>query len=145
MAEKYRLGTGRKFINLMIKLGLVYGVGQKNARILSVRGRRSGKLYSTPVLLVLRDESEWLVAPYGATAWVKNLRVSRKATLRRGKRVREITVEELRPADAAPVMRQYLESVAVTRKFWDVTSESSDEAFMAEAASHPVFFIRDTQ
>ena len=143
MAETYHLGNGRKFVNLLVKLGLVYGFGQKNSRLLSVRGRRSGKLYSTPVILMVRDESEWLVAPYGATAWVKNLRVSRRGSLRKGKRVREISVEELPAADAGPVIRQYVELVPITRKFWNVTPDSSDEAFVAEVATHPVFLIRD--
>lgn len=142
MAETYHLGRGRKAVNTLVKLGLVLGVGGKNMRLLTVKGRKTGKLHSTPVTLVVDGEKRWLVAPYGPRDWVKNLRATKFATLQHGKTVDTIEVRELSPSEAVPVMRAYVTKVKVTRKFWDVTPDSPDEAFLAEAPKHPVFLIK---
>lgn len=142
MAEKYQLSRGRKAINAMVKFGLVLGIGGKHTRLLTVKGRKTGKLYSTPVTLVVDGDKQWLVAPYGEREWVKNLRASGYATLQHGRTAQAIEVRELPPAEAAPVIKAYVTKVKITRKYWDVTPDSPDEAFIAEAASHPVFLIR---
>ena len=43
------------------------------------------------------------------------------------------------PADAAPILRDYLRAAAVTRPFFDVTASSPLADFEAEAPRHPVF------
>ena len=42
-----------------------------------------------------------------------------------------------------PVLRRYYELGRVTRPFFDVSLESSDEAWLAEAPRHPVFRLLD--
>jgi hypothetical protein len=96
---------------------------------------------STPVTLVVEDGAHWIVAPYGERQWVKNLRVAKTGTLRRGRRTEPISVTEVTLEDAVPVMRAYVERVPVTRKFWAVGPDSSDDAYLAEAANHPVFSV----
>ena len=49
----------------------------------------------------------WLVAPYGDRNWVKNARAAGWVELRRGRRRERLAVEELAPADAVPVLREY--------------------------------------
>jgi methylthioribose-1-phosphate isomerase len=44
--------------------------------------------------------------------------------------------------DAAPVLKQYVTDVPITRPFFDVTPEAPVEAFIAEAHRHPVFWVR---
>ncbi|WP_432994328.1 hypothetical protein [Dactylosporangium sp. CA-233914] len=46
---------------------------------------------------------------------------------------------EIPAGERVPVLRQYLRQVPVTRRCFDVTAESSDDAWAAEAARHPVF------
>lgn len=46
---------------------------------------------------------------------------------------------ELDPEESVAVLRQYLREVPVTRAYFDVTLDSADEEFAAEAAGHPVF------
>jgi deazaflavin-dependent oxidoreductase (nitroreductase family) len=141
MAATYRLSPQRRAINVIVRAGLALGLGEKNTRMLTVAGRKSGKPFSTPVTLVVEGGHEWIVAPYGERQWVKNLRVAGKATLSRGRKSREVTVRELAPEAAAPVIRRYVERVTVTKKYWNVTAGDSDEAMIAEAAHHPVFLI----
>ena len=55
------------------------GWGMKGARVLSVRGRRTGEWHSTPVNPLSFSGQRFLVAPRGETHWVRNIRVSREA------------------------------------------------------------------
>ncbi|MGH3132883.1 MAG: nitroreductase family deazaflavin-dependent oxidoreductase, partial [Gaiellaceae bacterium] len=101
-----------------------------------------GRLWSTPVSIVREGDARWLVAPYGHRNWVKNARVSGSVELRRGRRRERLAVEELPPAEAVPVLRRYYELGRVTRPFFDVDLDSSDEDWLAAAPRHPVFRIR---
>jgi hypothetical protein len=72
---------------------------------------------------------------------VKNARAAGRVTLRRGIHEETVEVEEVGAEEAAPVLRAYLWENGITRKFFDVTVESSDEDVVREAARHPVFRI----
>lgn len=91
----------------------------------------------------MRDGGDrYLVAPYGDRNWVRNARAAGWVELRRGRRRERLTVEELAPAEAVPVLRRYYELGRVTRPFFDVTLESSADEWLAEAPRHPVFRLR---
>jgi len=141
MAATYTLGFGRRLINVLVRGGLALGLGEKNTRMLTVAGRKSGKPYSTPVTLVVEDGTEWIVAPYGERQWVKNLRAAGRATLSRGRKRREVTVRELTPEEAIPVIRRYIERVPITAKFWDAKADAPEPEILAEASRHPVFLV----
>jgi hypothetical protein len=49
------------------------------------------------------------------------------------------TATTVGPADAIPVLREYMRQVRVTAPYFDATPDSSDEAVAAEVARHPVF------
>lgn len=105
-----------------------------------MRGRRSGRTYSTPVILVENGE-RWLVAPYGEVSWVRNARVAGQATLSRGRRREEIKLSEVGPQESAPVLREYLRRARAVRSVFDSSPDSPLEAFVAEAGRHPVFRV----
>jgi len=86
----------------------------------------------------MRDE-RWLVAPYGDRNWVKNARAAGRVELRRGRRRERLGVEELAPAQAVPVLREYYRRGRVTRPFFAVTLDSSPDEWLADAPHHPVF------
>jgi deazaflavin-dependent oxidoreductase (nitroreductase family) len=141
MAATYRLSGWRRLLNSVVKILLRVGLGLRHTYLLTVRGRRSGKLYSTPVMLVEDGTHRWLVAPYGAVAWVRNARAAGQVTLSRGRRSETVALVELGPAAAAPVLKQYVTEVPITRPFFDATPDAPFEAFVAEAPRHPVFRI----
>jgi deazaflavin-dependent oxidoreductase (nitroreductase family) len=141
MARAYRLGPWRRAVNVLIRTLLFIGLGPPHTYLLTLRGRRSGRVYSTPVTLVEERGLRWLVAPYGEVAWVRNARVAREVTLRRGRRVDTVVVFELPPEEAASVLKRYLTEVPITRPYFDVTPASDLAAFTAEAPRHPVFRI----
>ena len=54
------------------------GIGPAHMRLLEVRGRKSGKLYSLPVDLLSDGGRLYLVAPRGYTEWVATRRSPEK-------------------------------------------------------------------
>jgi deazaflavin-dependent oxidoreductase (nitroreductase family) len=109
--------------------------------ILTVRGRKSGRPRSTPVLLVIDGERRWLVAPYGEREWVKNARAAGEVELTRARRTTRHTIQELAPEEAAPVLREYLRTTPIVKRFFDVTPDAPLEEFAVEAGRHPVFRV----
>jgi hypothetical protein len=139
VAKTYRLGLWRRLVNEAVKGLLRVGLGPRHTYLLTVRGRRTDRLHSTPVTLVEEGGQRWLVAPYEEVAWVRNARVSREVTLSRGRQRERLVLFDVEPVEAASVLKRYLIQVPITRPFFDVTRESSLDAFAAEAARHPVF------
>jgi deazaflavin-dependent oxidoreductase (nitroreductase family) len=117
------------------------GIGPRHFHLLSVPGRRTGRVYRTPVSVVERDGRRWLVAPYGEREWVKNARAAGVVELRRGPRMEQVRVKEVPPADRARILRAYLSQVPFTREFFDAEPGAPEVEFAAEAARHPVFAI----
>ena len=139
MAAKYRVGIARRLVNRVIRLLLRVGIGPPRTYLLTVRGKKTGRMYSTPVTLVERSGQRWLVAPYGDVAWVRNARAAGDVTLTRGRRAETVRLAELGPEDAAPILKQYITEIPITRPFFDVRPESPLADFAAEAPRHPVF------
>ncbi|HEX2089835.1 MAG TPA: nitroreductase/quinone reductase family protein [Actinomycetota bacterium] len=144
MARKYRVNRAERAINAMFRLLTRLGLGAKYRHILTVGGRKTGRPYSTPVDVMERDGRRFLVAPYGVVNWVRNARAAGEVILSRGGRTERVRVSELSPEASAPVLRQYISEVRVTRPYFDVTLESTDEEFAAEAPRHPVFEVQQS-
>jgi deazaflavin-dependent oxidoreductase (nitroreductase family) len=115
------------------------GLGADFRHVLTVRGRVSGKPYSTPVDAIEQDGRGWLVAPYGVTNWVRNARAAGEVELRRGDRIERMRVREASSDEAVPILRHYLEVVPVTRPYFDVGPDATEETLAAEVERHPVF------
>jgi deazaflavin-dependent oxidoreductase (nitroreductase family) len=142
MARTYRVNKAERAINAMFRLFTRLGLGAKYRYLLTVRGRKTGRLYSTPVDVMESGGHRFLVAPYGVVNWVRNARAAGEVSLSRGGRTERVRVSELSPEASAPVLRQYISEVRVTRPYFDVTLDSTDQAFAVEAPRHPVFEIQ---
>jgi deazaflavin-dependent oxidoreductase (nitroreductase family) len=138
VARTYRPTLLRKLGNVLMTAALKAGFGPMNTRLLTVKGRKSGREYTTPVNLVHRDDVWYLVAPYGEVSWVRNVRPAGEVTLRKGKHVDLRRIEELHSAEAAPVLADYYRQNAITRPFFDAAPEDGD-AWLRETGRHPVF------
>jgi deazaflavin-dependent oxidoreductase (nitroreductase family) len=146
MTKTFEMTIVSRLANLVVTILLRAGVKIGPTMLLTVRGRKSGKLYTTPVTPIEQDGHCWLVAPYGAVDWVRNLRAAGEATLTRGRHTEQITVRELGAEQAAPVLKQYLSlAAAMVGPYFDVSVASSLEAFAAEAPRHPVFQVLRTK
>jgi hypothetical protein len=92
---------------------------------------------------VLDGDRRWLVAPYGEREWVKNARAAGEVELTRARKTTRHAVEEVGPEEAAPVLREYLRTTPVVKRFFAVGRDDALEAFVAEAPRHPVFRVLD--
>jgi deazaflavin-dependent oxidoreductase (nitroreductase family) len=137
--KPYRLSPVRRAINALVRPLARVGLTGPRTHLLTVPGRTTGRLWSTPVSIVEEGGERWLVAPYGDRNWVKNARAAGFVELRRGRRRERLAVGELSPEEAVPVLRRYYELGWVTRPFFDVKLGSPEEEWLAEAPRHPVF------
>ena len=62
MAATYRLSAPRRFVNTIVTPLARLGLAGRHTYILTVRGRKTARSYSTPVRLIENGE-RWLVAP----------------------------------------------------------------------------------
>ncbi len=140
--KPYRRSYWRRALNAVVRPLARLGLAGPRTHLLTVPGRKTGQLWSTPVSIVERDGDRWLVAPYRDRNWVKNARAAGWVELRRGRRKERLAVEELSAEDAVPVLRRYYELSRVARPMFDVDSASSEPDWLAEATRRPVFRLR---
>ncbi len=137
--KPYRKRLWRRGLNALVRPLARLGLTGPRTHLLTVPGRSSGRLWSTPVSIVRQGDERWLVAPSGDRNWVQNARAAGWVELRRGRRRERLEVEELSADASVPVLRRYYELGRVTRPFFDVDLSSSSEEWLAEAPRHPVF------
>ena len=85
----YRLSPGRRAVNAVVRPLARLGLIGPRTHLLTAPGRMTGRLYSTPVSLVVLGAERFAVAPYGDRNWVKNARGAGWVELRRGLRSEE--------------------------------------------------------
>ena len=131
---------GTAALKAMLRLGIPMGP----LVLLTVRGRKSGKEYTTPVALVKQNDTRWLVAAFGEVNWVRNLRATNEAQLKHGYHTETVGVVELGKEEAAPVLKKFLHDfhiVPFIAPYFEATPKSPLADFEREASSHPVFQI----
>jgi deazaflavin-dependent oxidoreductase (nitroreductase family) len=130
--------------NRVVALFTRLGVSVWGSRILRVRGRKSGRQYTTPVNLLTVDGTRYLVAPRGHTQWVRNLRAAGGGELLLGRRVEPFQASEVPVEERRPILRAYLRrwKMEVGVFFGGVDADSPDADLDRIAPDHPVFVIR---
>ena len=128
-----------RFANQLAIFTMKIGLAPKFQYILSVRGRKSGRTYSTPVYVIEENAKRWLVSPYGEVAWAVNARAAGKVTLTQGAHSEVFSLVELGATDSAPILKKYLALAPITQGYFKARPDSPVEVFSAEAAAHPVF------
>lgn len=143
MAKTFRVTFALRASNKINGLLLCAGVKMGSMTLLTVRGRKSGQLHTTPVAVVEDQGQRYLIAPYGNVNWARNLRAAGEGTLRRGRRTEQIAAVELNAREAAPILKRSLAvAPSYTLAYYDVTPDSSLEEFEREAPRHAVFLLR---
>ena len=139
MARTYRLTPGTRLVSWVFAIMTRAGAGAPYRHVLTVRGRKTGRLYSTPVDVIEEAGHRWLVAGYGPSSWTLNARAAGEVTLQRGRTSQRYTATEPEPADAVPVLRKYMTQIRVTRRYFDAAPDAPDDVIKAEVPRHPVF------
>lgn len=130
--------------------------------LLTVRGRRSGKLRTVPVSMLELDGRRFVQASYGAAGWAVNLRVAGEATMTDHSGTVPVQAVEIPPEEAAAILRHALEPcrqsrvlgallgsrwrppVALLRRY-RIRVDDAPEDYLAEARRHPLFELRPIQ
>jgi deazaflavin-dependent oxidoreductase (nitroreductase family) len=120
-------------------VGVLARPGVGPFQLLTTRGRQSGRPHTNPVVSVELDGKRWLVAPYGPVDWVRNARKANRVQLRYGRSLNDFAVRELEADEAGPVLKRYVAVATKTRSQFHAGPDEPVAAFVAEAASHPVF------
>lgn len=141
MAIKFKVDASRRVANAVTKAFLSLHLAPKGYYLLTTIGRKSGEPRLNPVTLIEEGKKRWLVSPYGNVSWVYNAKASGKVTLTRNGKSETVAIRECSAEQAALVLRKYVINVAITRPYFDVGVDSSEEAYIAEAPKHPVFEI----
>lgn len=138
MARIYRQNIATRVTNWVFTTLTRLGMGASYRHLLTVRGRQTGRLHTTPVDVMETGGQRWLVAGYGPADWVRNARAAGEVTLSRGGHQRQYAIAEPAPGEAVPVLRKYMTDIRVTRRYFDATAASPDSQIEAELVRHPV-------
>ena len=129
-----------RIFNRLMGRALRLGFAPGYMRLLEVRGRKSGKTFTTPVNVLDFNGRRWLVAARGETAWARNARAAGRVVLRRGANAESLTIRELADADKPEVIKAFLDRFASqVQRFFEVQAGSPADAFRAAAPRTPVF------
>jgi deazaflavin-dependent oxidoreductase (nitroreductase family) len=140
-ARAFREPTAvEKLFNRAMGFLVGFGLAPSHMRLLEVRGRKSGKLYATPVDLLELNGKRYLVAPRGRTQWVRNAEAAGEIVLRRGRTRQTFRLCPIPDSEKAPILEAYLDTFkAEVQRFFSVAAGSPAEAFAPLAQNHPAF------
>jgi deazaflavin-dependent oxidoreductase (nitroreductase family) len=128
-----------KFFNQTFGFLAGLGLAPSFIYLLQVKGRKSGKTYSTAVNLMDFRGKQFLVAPRGRTQWVKNAESSGEVALKRGPR-RNFRLRALTDREKPEVLKEYLTRYkSAVQKFFPISPDAGLEAFEKIASGYPAY------
>jgi len=141
----YRSGGPNRVAAVLNRAGATVastGLWRSRMVTLEVRGRRTGRRISFPLVPVEHENAQYLVAMLGpGTGWVANVRSDGgRAVLCAGSH-EQVRLEDIKPALRAPVLRRYLQVAPGARAHFPVDRHAGMDAFEAIAAQYPVFRV----
>src|SRR5713101_7339883 len=122
------------------------GVAPNYLASLEVAGRKSGRIFSLPVVIAIVEGQRYLVSMLGESGqWVRNVRAAGgRAVLRSGGR-EEVQLEEVPTGQRAPILRAYLQRAPGARPHVPVNKDATLAEFERIAAAFPVFRVASNQ
>jgi deazaflavin-dependent oxidoreductase (nitroreductase family) len=132
--------AGEKLFNRAFGFLIGIGLGFSYNYLLQVRGRKSGKLYSTPIDLLELNGKRFLVAPRGRTQWVRNAEAAGEVTLKKGGTRLRFRLRSLSDAEKPQILKAYLDTFRrEVQSYFTVPAGSPVEAFASLTSSYPAF------
>ena len=136
------LPLANKMVKALMRVGVkLTGPGKCPMYLMTVRGRKSGQPRTTPIAVVEQNGERYLLTPYGAVDWVRNLRAAGEATFTRGRRPEQIRAMELPQDEAGLVMKRFIETGNPIIRLFGITNDIAPEDIERLAANHPVFIL----
>ncbi len=129
-----------KFFNRAFGTLVGLGFGLKHNYLLQVRGRKSGRVYATPVNVLDVEGKRYLVAPRGRTQWVRNAEAAGEITLKKGRYRQSFRLRPIPDGEKPELLKLYLERFAMTvQRYFPVQAGSDLQTFRELAPIYPVF------
>ena len=145
MPERARLPRWLDLANPLIVALQRRGVVIGTMRLLSVPGRKSGRLRTTPVSpLTVRGE-RYIIAGLEEADWGKNARVAGWGLLERGREQERVNLVELPLQERAPVLREFPSKVPHGVRYFRLLYgiSGTPEEFGTLASRCPVFRVEE--
>ena len=134
--------TLERLFNKAFGVVVGWGLGPRDYYLLQVRGRRTGRVYATPVNVVELQGMRFLVAPRGRTQWVRNAEAAGEVQLKRGSTSQRFRVRAATDREKLPVLRAYLDRFRrVVQRYFPVPAGAPLDAFAPIAGRYPVFAL----
>jgi deazaflavin-dependent oxidoreductase (nitroreductase family) len=129
-----------RFINKAFGLLVGAGLGLRHNYLLQVRGRKSGRTYSTPINVLDLHGKRYLVAARGYTDWVRNAVASGTVSLRKGRWSHEFDIRLVSDDEKPEILKSYLDRYRLTvQRYFLLPAGSPGEAFLPFTRDYPVF------
>src|ERR1700744_550768 len=142
--QRWQFRNGRpnwsaRALSRVLSIVFAAGIGPNQAATIEVRGRKTGRKISFPVVIVAYEGDRYLVAMLGdKTNWVRNLRADNHAVLLHGKRENVSLVQDF-SGNRAAILRRYLEISAGARPFFPINRRAPLSDFERIVDEYPVF------
>jgi deazaflavin-dependent oxidoreductase (nitroreductase family) len=132
--------AGERWFNKLVGFLVGLGLGPRHMVVLEVRGRKTGRVYATPVDVLDLDGRRYLVAPRGHTAWARNALATGSVVLRRGRRRETCRVRPLSAEEKPAVLKAYLDRFKLeVQRYFPVTAGAPANAFVPLVDRYPAF------
>jgi deazaflavin-dependent oxidoreductase (nitroreductase family) len=136
-------------LNPLMKSFLHLGVPAGPMTLLTVRGRKTGKLHTTPVGLFKLGDRRYIFDTFGNADWVRNLKVAREAKIGRGLHREHVMATPLSREESSIVLREILAPYVSSRikssflkMGYSLPKDSTLADYDREAKKHAGFELR---
>jgi hypothetical protein len=137
-----RPGWSARVSNRLGAIAFAAGIGPGHAATVEIRGHKSGRTISFPVVVADYHDQRYLVAMLGQqTKWVRNLRADGHAVLLMHRKRENVSLIEDFSADRAAILRRYLDLAPGARPFFPVDRRQPVENFERIVNDYPVFRV----
>ncbi len=139
------LPRGQRMLNAifgtMIRFGMIPG-----AHLMSVPGRKSGKMQTIPLYVLRHEGQRWLVAGYAGSDWVKNLRVAGWCEFFHDRVKERVQVSEVEDLEVRTiVLREFVRKAPGANRGYTISPDAPLEEYAAITPEHPVFRVVTTE
>lgn len=118
------------------------GIAPNYLVALNVRGRRSGRMISLPLVMAVVGGERYLVSMLGANVdWVRNVKAADGSVILRHGRREEVRLEEATANQRAPVLKAYLKRAPGARPHLPIHKDAPLSEFEQVASRFPVFRV----
>ena len=139
-AKQYKVGFRVRAVNRLMKQ--LVNRGKTGSWLLTTIGRKSGERRTVPVTPVEVGGERYIVAPYGAVAWVQNIRAEPKASISHGGASTLITAEEVTGGEAGRALAKYYrENEKYVGDYMDIPGDKTGTDFNSVTYLYPVFRV----